>query len=180
MATSEDVRIDAQLLAGVKMDEATTFHILREFIPNLVNEHFRAGKLMTEHFETTERFEVYKPEKELAMVDRMINEWMFQTAEYNVTNEGIMVFHPGKYTVIYFSQPDLPQTQDHPIDLPRPYTAALKFYVAARYRARLFGQNDDSAISFYKEYTNAVETADKFMDRRDSRRKRMPPGRRTV
>ncbi len=180
MATSESVRIDAQLLAGVKMDEATTHHILREHIPNLVDQHFRAGKLTIEHFETTDKWEVYVPKKPLVMVDRMINDSLFQTAEYTVTNEGITMYSKGKYTLIYYAQPDLPQTESHEIDIPRPYVSALKFYVAARYRARMFGQQDDSAISFYKEYTNAVKDADKFMDRREHRRKRMPPGRRTV
>ena len=180
MATSESIRIDAQLLAGVKMDEATTFHILREHIPNMVDEHFRAGKLTVEHFEIKDKWEVYKPERSLVMVDRMINEHMVQTIEYTVTNDGITMYDPGKYTLIYYSQPDLPQTEFHEIDLPRLFAAALKFYVAARYRARLFGQEDDSAVSFYKEYTTAVESAEKFMDRREHRRKRMPPGRRTV
>ena len=180
MATSESIRIDAQLLAGVQIDQATCFRIIREHIPNLVEQHFRAGKLTKEEFETTEKFETYVPERTLVLIDRVIDKKHEQTVEYSVTNEGIIVFKPGKYLMLYYSQPDLPATESHQIDMPNAYTFALKFFVASRIRGRLFGQQDESAISFYKEYTAAVEQAERFMNRREHRRKRMPPGRRTV
>ncbi len=180
MATSESIRIDAQLLAGVQIDQATCFRILREHIPHLVEQHFRAGKLVREEFETKEKWELYEPERKLVLIDRVIDKNHEQTVEYSVTNEGLIVYDKGKYLMLYYSQPDLPQTEFHEIDMPSAYTAGLKFFVAARMRGRHFGQQDESAISFYKEYTAAMDEAERFMNRREHRRKRMPPGRRTV
>ena len=180
MATSESIRIDAQLLTGVNIDQATCMHLLMEHIPNLVEEHFRAGKLVREEFETTEKWQLYTPKRTLVLVDRVINRHHEQTVEYSVTNEGIIVYDKGKYLMLYYSQPDLPQSEFHKIDMPNAYTSALKFFIAARIRGRMFGQQDESAISFYKEYTAAIDKAEGFMNRREHRRKRMPPGRRTV
>ena len=166
MATSENIRIDAQLLAGVQMDKATVFRLICEQLPIIVGQYFRAGKYIKEHFETTNHYEIYVPKKPLVLIDRMINEHYVQTVDYNTTNDGIVMFKPGKYTLLYFAQPELPQSEFHEIDIPVMYAAAFKFYIAARYRARMFGQTDDSAVSLYKEYTTALETADKAMDRR--------------
>lgn len=90
------------------------------------------------------------------------------------------MFYPGEYILMYYSIPDLPSTKYAEIDLPVPYANALKFYIAARIRARLTGQNDPNAISFYEEYTNAIKEADSAMNQMRRRYKRMPPARRGV
>lgn len=180
MATSEDVRIQAQLLSSIQIDKTTCYEWIKDQIQNIVNENFRAGKLIIEDFETTEKFEIYKPKKTLVVVDRLVDANGQQTTEFVIQNDGIHVYAPGKYKLLYFAQPEPPETINHQIDLPVPYVNALKFYIAARIRARLFGQSDNDAVSFFKEYSTAIESAEKMMNKRDSRRKRMPPGRRTL
>lgn len=180
VGSSEDIRIHAQLLSGLQIEKATCFRWIREEIPVLVSKYFRAGKFIVEELTTTTEYEMYHPEHTLVLLDRMINENDVQVDDYDVINGGVVIYSPGTYKILYFAQPELPETEYDPIDLPLQYVAGLKYFIAARIRARVFGQTDDSAVSFYKEFQGAMEDAARILNRRQHRRKRMPPGRRTL
>ena len=178
MSSSENIRIQAQLISSIQIDKTTCFEWIKEQMDNIVSEHFRAAKYTIEEFRTSEPYEMYVPKRKMARIDRVLSGSRDVVIDYNLYNNELCMTTPGEYILMYYSFPDKPATASSEIDMPLPYVNALKFYIAARIRARLTGQGDANAISFFEEYTNAIKEADKYMVRMNNRYRRMPPARR--
>ena len=180
MATSETIRIQAQLMSSLQIDKATGLNWIKDQVENIASDHFLAAKYVQEKFSTSASYETYIPGRKIVLIDKVLTDQRIITSRYDFHGKELTMFEPGEYILMYYSIPDLPATRDEEIDLPIPYANALKFYVAARIRARLTGQNDPNAVSFYEEYTNAIKEADNAMNQMRRRYKRMPPARRGI
>lgn len=180
MSSSENVRIQAQLISSIQIDKTTCFEWIKEQMDNIASEHFRAAKYNIEDFSTKEKFERYTPAKKIVRIDKVLNKHRVLIQDYDLIGGDLLMSYPDDYTLMYYALPDKPATATSEIDMPLPYVNALKFYIAARIRARLTGQGNADAVSFYEEYTKAIQAADLSMMRQNNRYRRMPPARRGV
>lgn len=180
MPSSEDIRIAAQLISSLVLDKTTCFIWIKEQINNTAMEHFRAGKYVCEYFQTEKSFEIYEPERYVVRIDKLLDSYGNIVSDYEIHGDCITVASKGEYELRYYALPEEPKTPTDAIDMPLPYVNALKFYIAARIRARIMGQGDSNAVSFYEEYVNSVKNADLYMMRMNSRYRRMPPARRGI
>lgn len=181
MATIKEIRIQAQLLSSIQIDPATAYHWATDEMLNIAAEYPRAGVYTKETVTTTTAFETYMPARKLIKLDKVIELSTGRlTTDFELHREELTISVPGQYEIRYYSYPDIPQTDTEQIDIPRQYVVPLKFYLAARIRARLFGQNDANAVSFIQEYNEKMKKADITTDTVVSRHRRMPPGRRDV
>lgn len=179
--TIDDLRIQAQLLSSLQIDSATAYKWVTDEIESIAAEFFRAGTYTREEFETTEKFEEYTPVRAAVLIDKIINqESRRNVRDWDIHNGIITMSVPGKYELRYYAYPEKPQTVSDDIEMPRPYILPIKFYLAARIRARLFGQNDSNAVSFMTEYNEKMKQADITADMKRNRHNRMPPGRRDI
>lgn len=179
--TPDELRIQAQLICSTPIDKAVAFGWVKDEIQNIASEYFKAGKYVTEKFETKENFEIYETKREMLVLDMLIvDRTRRRTSDFDFHNGVITVSIPDKYEVRYYSYPDAPETEYSEIDMPKQYVMPIKYYLAARIRARLFGQNDANAVSFMTEYMDKLKKADITYNVRKGRHGRMPPGRRDI
>lgn len=179
--TINDLRIRAQLISSIQIDKATAYKWASEEILNIAADYFRAGVYTKETFTTTEEFELYEPNRDLLVVDKLIDKTTNRrVTDYEIHNSELTISVPSTYELRYYSYPDVPSTADETIDMPRQYVVPIQFFLAARIRARLFGQNDSNAVSFMTEYTENLKKADITTDVQRNRHNRMPPGRRDL
>ena len=176
MKTSEDIRIGAQLISSIQIDPTTCFNWVTGEISDIALNHFKAGKYTIEKVETAENFEIVTLSNELILLDKVIDsKKRTGTTDFELHNGNeLTISIPGKYEIRYYAQPPLPQTKTTPIEMPEQYIDAMKFYISARIRARLFGQADSNAVSFFEEYKNALTNADAAMLQKHRRHRRMP------
>lgn len=179
--TVNDLRIQAQLISSIQIDTSTAFKWATDELLNIVAEYPHAGTYTKEIITTTENFEDYVPERKMLVVDKMIDLGTGRmTTDWEIHGDTITLSVPGRYEMRYYSYPDLPKTDTEVIDMQRQYVDPLKYYLAARIRARLFGQNDINAVSFMTEYTEKMKKADVITMHKRNRHNRMPPGRRDL
>ncbi len=178
MSSSENVRIQAQLISSIQIDKTTCFEWIKEQMDNIASEHFRAAKYTIEDFSTQEKYQRYAPAKKIVRIDKVLNKHRILVSDYELIGGDLLMLYPDDYVLMYYAFPEKPATATSEIDMPLPYVNALKFYIAARIRARLTGQGNADAVSFYEEYTNAIQAADLSMIRQNKRYRRMPPARR--
>lgn len=182
MKTSEDIRIGAQLISSIQIDPATCFNWVTSEISDIASNHFKAGKYVRESVTTTENFEIITLSNDLITIDKIIKaESRTGTTDFEIHNGNeVTISVPGKYEIRYYAKPPIPQTRTTPIEMPEQYIDALKYYIAARIRARLFGQADSNAVSFFEEYKTALENADAALLQKHRRHRRMPPSYRGI
>ena len=178
--TSDKLRIDAQLLTGLQIEEVTAFRWVKDAMRYIVRNHFLAAPITTITFHsegTDEDPSVYEFEKELIMFERMTKHKMRRAINqpyYIVTPEGIEFYHKGDFDVTFRYMPDDPATVTTPIPIPDRYAEAIKFYVAARIRSRIYGQGDTDAQGFDQMFYAALDEADATTDRSNKRFRQMP------
>lgn len=182
MKTSEDIRIGAQLISSIQIDPATCFNWVTSEISDIASNHFKAGKYVRESVTTTENFEIITLSNDLITIDKIIKaESRTGTTDFEIHNGSeITISVPDKYEIRYYAKPPIPQTRTTPIEMPEQYIDAMKYYIAARIRARLFGQADSNAVSFFEEYKTALENADAALLQKHRRHRRMPPSYRGI
>lgn len=179
--TINDLRIQAQLLSSLQIDPSTAYKWATDELNNIAAEYFRAGVYTKEPFRTTQKFEDYTPARDLLMIDKIVDlATGRRVTDYEIHGDILTISVPGRYELRYYSYPDIPKTATEEIDMPRQYVVPIKFYLAARIRARLFGQNDSNAVSFMTEYNEKMKKADITTDVQRNRHNRMPPGRRDL
>lgn len=179
--TVDTLRIQAQLLCSLQIDPSTAYKWTMDELLNIAAEYPRAGVWTKEKVTTTKQFEEIGLSRDFLMIDKVIDEFTGRmTTDWEVHGDVLTISVPGTYEIRYYSYPDLPQTSSEVIPMERQYVAPLKFYLAARIRARLFGQNDSNAVSFMTEYAERMKKADITTNTKRSRRNRMPPGRRDL
>lgn len=173
--TSEELRIAAQTISGLTLDSVTSFNWVKSAISDIARDYHTAAPYATpETTTTTTENQVYTLQKELILLDKVISDNCL-TNELELHRNVITFYNPGTYEIRYYCAPTVPAANTEAIDLPGPFAEAIKFLLASKIRARLFGQGDSNAVSFFQEYTAALEKANAFMNRRNSRRRRMPP-----
>lgn len=176
---ADELRIQAQLISSTPIDKAVSFGWVKDEIQNIASEYFKAGQYVIEKVKTTENFEVYETEKELLVMDKLISRRTGRRiSDFDIHNGAITISVPDEYEIRYYGYPETPQTEYDEIKMPKQYIIPIKYYLAARIRARLFGQNDANAVAFMTEYTEKLKKADISYNTRKGRHNRMPPGRR--
>lgn len=175
MSTSDSIRIEAQLISGIQIEPATSFRWIKEEIKNLVYQNPVIGKKVTEEVRPDKKGSEYTSEKPIVAIDRIIDKSYRKIVDYDLNGDTITFYTTGDYKVQYYTLPDEPKTFTEPLNIPEPYMIALKFYLASRIRARVFGQSDGEATSFYEEYLTAKSNADKYILKRNRSHRRIPP-----
>jgi hypothetical protein len=100
------------------------------------------------------------------------------SGRYTLNSDNTITFRaPGTYRIKYFSVPDAPSNPSSDIPLPHLYVPCIEYYLMYRIRARLFGQGDGNAVSFYQQYEASRDGGD-LARQRQRQKRRMPPGRR--
>ena len=177
--TVDEIRIQAQLLGGIQIDAQTNLIWVKQGINDIVRQYGQtASPYAQEDFETADNYGVYEPEHEIVLVDKVLdrgNGVLSRTQEYSLNGEQLTMFYPGQYQLRYYYVPDMPEVVTDSVPLPNQFANALKFYCAARIRARVFGQDDQSAVSMMEEFKNTAKEAATFMRLRDKHTKKMPP-----
>lgn len=177
--TVDEIRIQAQLLGGIQIDAQTNLIWVKQGINDIVRQFGQsAAQYEQEDYETTENYETYQPQHEIVLIDKVLDRSggaLCRTQEYALHGEELTMYAPGKYQLRYYRMPDMPEVVTDTVALPNQYANALKFYCAARIRARVFGQDDQSAVSMMEEFKNTAKEAATFMRLRDKHTKKMPP-----
>lgn len=176
--TPNDIRIDAQVMSGMKIDNNTNLIWIKDAIIDIATKHPFIMPREVEEVKTDKEYTSFALAYEPVLMDKVLRNKPSRCYDSRWEMDGkqkILLYAKGDYTIIYHRLPDLPETADSEIDLPTPFLSALKFYSAARLRARIAGQDDNSATSFMNEYTSALRTAVASSQRLTKRHRRMPP-----
>lgn len=69
----------------------------------------------------------------------------------------------------------MPQTVSDAFQVPDIYLDPVKYYIAARMRGRIYGQNDSDALRYDALFDDELNKADISMERVNRRNRRIPP-----
>ena len=176
--TSEEIRVDAQLLTGFQINDVTNFLWVKDAARNVARSHPLAAPKRTVDVEITTRGDTYQIEDELVRIENIVREGdRFPIAQHSYEcdeNGNIVFWHAGKYKVTYRYVPEMPATKTQQLPLPDRYSECIKYYVAARMRGRIYGQGDSDAQSYDALFWQYVSDADVTMERTNKRHRRMP------
>lgn len=170
-----EIRIEAQTISGLTIDSTVSLNWIKGAIREIAYKYHSAAKRTSDDVSVNDTNKTYQLSKEVVKIDRIRRQGQAYSSYEIIGDHGIEFQHSGEYSVRYYSVPEMPMVENSDVDLPEMFADSIKFYIASRMRARLFGQDDSSAVSFYQEFLNGISDADSYMRRRDSR-KRMPPG----
>lgn len=179
--TANDVRIDAQLLTGMEIDQRTSFIWVKSAMDDIIRDYpATAAKYYIETITLDEAYSSHELEHYVTSMDKLI----CKTGNVrSLVDEGMFEFHDntisfvdrGEYEIRYFGDPEPPKTYSEEIDMPGRFVDCIKYYVAGRITARLLGRDDTGAITFFDDYDKAKTAADNFMRKRMQRTRKMPP-----
>lgn len=176
--TPNDVRIDAQVMSGMKIDNTTCLLWVRDAILDIATKHPNIMPRQVDNVTIENDYDSFALTYEPVLIDKVIRNKPAKVIDTRWEMDGrknILIYNKGDYTIIYHRIPTTPELETNEIDLPTPFLTALKFYVAARLRARIAGQDDNSAVSFMNEYSTALREAVAASQRLTKRHRRMPP-----
>jgi hypothetical protein len=176
-----ELRINAQIISGIQLNEVTSFDWVKDAIREIVTKYYKAGKKITDTFSDAIAGQKYSLTKELVrliQVQGASGSRVSPNFGYSVDSDNTIEFNSaGTYEVTYYFMPAPPPTSTEELTIPKTYQDCIPFYLASKIRARLFGQTDNDAVSFYQQYQNALSEANSAINRQASRGKRMPPRR---
>lgn len=184
--TANDIRISAQLLCGSEIDERTSFIWVKTCIDEMVRDYpATASTYYTETFTIDEPYGMYTAEHYITTLDKVLanisgTKAMAEEGVYELHDNSLTFTERGNYEIRYFGNPEPPETYTTEINMPEKFIDCIKYYVAARITARLYGRDDTSALAHMDEYQRAVIAADNFMHKRVQRTRKMPPARKGI
>lgn len=176
-----ELRISAQTISGIQLNEVTSFNWVKDAIREIVTKYYKAGKKVTDTFSNASEGQKYYFTKELVMltgVKDAAGSGVSPNYGYSVDSDNSIEFKDnGSYQVAYYSMPSMPSTSTEQLPIPAAYQDCIPFFLASKIRARLFGQTDSDAVSFYQQFREAMDEANSAINRQASRGRRMPPRR---
>jgi hypothetical protein len=174
----DDIRIRSQITSGLQINSVTAFNWVKEAIEDICHKNYYAGARVTETATITDTSTDYTILKPLLKLDEITNTETnnpLSNSDYKLNDDNKITFKdPGTYKIEYRAMPDMPQTVNSEIPLTQFFTPCIEFFLAYKIRARLFGQNDSNAVSFFQQYEIGRENAELARERQ-AKKRRMPP-----
>jgi hypothetical protein len=182
--TGRDARVEAQLLAGMKIDRKTALIWMKDAINDIVARYpASAGTPVSEEF-FAEKQEPYFFLRALAQIRRISSLGTDGRTRFALNpdtdfrienNNSVVMKNKGQYLAEYYALPDLggSYNEDTEIPLPLMFQNALRFKLAAEIRGRAIGVSDRETLVYEQQYSDAVLKAQVFATRQNKRR--MPP-----
>jgi hypothetical protein len=177
---ANNIRIDAQTISGIQLNETTSFNWVMDAIREIVTKHYKAGQKITDTIDAVggQKHNLTKELVKLIDVKNSAGLPVSPNFGYTVDSDNTIEFKDsGIYTVTYYSMPAMPPTPNEQLPIPPVYQDCIQYCLASKIRARLFGQTDNDAVSFMQQFQNALTEANNAVNNQASRRRRMPPRR---
>ena len=188
--TVDEIRIQAQLDCGLQINSATALVWVKEAIADICSNYYLAGKHIEENVAPTidtmapqgATYPYYKvlasPLLKLINITDVDNNNPLSDSDYMYDrgDNSIRFKNKGIYMITYWAIPSMPQTTSEEVSLPHLFEDCIKYYLAHKIRARLFGQNDANAYSYYEKYRTGKASAETATLKQDKKR-RIPWGR---
>ncbi len=112
-----------------------------------------------------------KPNR-IVHIERILNDRGERMEEYDTENDHFMVKRKGTFAIEYYKTPDGVQSENEHPDLHELYHTALPYFVGAREKTRLFGEQDPHVQRLYGQFlTKIAEVNDKLKNQNRRRRK---------
>lgn len=176
--TSNELRILAQTKSGLSISEPMGLELVKEAIDILSLEYYLIGKLTVEelHAESNIPAELSNRPLKIVSVKDSIG-YVSANTDYEIDDNSILFNAEGDYVVRYYAEPIKPKVATDDLDIPREYHNCIAYYIASVTRARLFGQDDSNAVSFYQQFADGALKANNAYLRKKGSGKRIPPRR---
>lgn len=176
--TCDQIRIDAQLLSGSKIETATSFIWCKDAIAYIVRHYPLSAPIKTVEVDIAEDGGTYQITDELVRLEKVTGgestRPLTQTS-FDCDEVGLIKFYnAGHYYINYRYVPAMPDSTSSQILIPERYSEPIKYYLAAKIRGRVFGQADNDCQSYEALYLNYLENADATMKQTNKRHRRMP------
>jgi len=181
--TVDESRVNAQTISGLQINSVTALKWVADAIKDICAHHAEAGTRTEDEAvidsapadHTLKKTLVKLSQVEDAAQGLPLSEY---GGRYVLNNDNTITFrNPGTYRIKYLALPDMPSNPSSEIPLPPLYVSCIEYYLAHRIRARLFGQADGNAVTFFQQYEASRDNSELARLRRRQKR-RMPPGRR--
>lgn len=178
--TSNEIRIDAQLLTGLQIESVTAFTWIKDAIRFIVRKHPLAAPKKSVQFTSNGKYDQgdsYVFPEELIQLDKVTKKNRrrpIASPYFTCEQNEITFFHSGDFDITYRYMPDDPQTVDSDIPLPDRYAEPIKYYLAARIRARIYGQGDPDSQGYEQLFWTHLDEMDAATDLANRRYRRMP------
>ena len=178
--TSEDIRIDAQLLTGFQIKDVTCFIWVKDAVNYIIRTYPLAAQKKTVEL-SVDKGDTYQIPEELVRLDGIYPKtsgFPYKEPMYTCDETGLITFRfKNDIKIVYRYVPPLPQTTSTAITLADKFCEPIKYYVAARQRARVYGQGDEEAIQYDNAFKNYIEEANISAVNTNKRHRRMPVAR---
>ena len=178
--TSNEIRVDAQLLTGLQIESITGFIWVKDAIKYIIRTHPLSAPIKTIEFEsngTEKEGDTCTISEEVIQFNKIAKHGKrrpIATPYYEFGQNDVTFYHSGNFDITYRYMPDVPQTVDSEVPLPDRYAEPIKFYLAAKMRARIYGQGDPDAQNYDQLFWSTLDDMDAATDLVSRRYRRMP------
>ena len=178
--TSENIRVDAQLMTGLQINAVTARTWVFDAVKYIARHYPLACPKKTVTFTAVVPHDEYQIEDELVRIDKICESGEFRpiTAKFYEADElgNISFAAMGTYDITYRYVPDLESlNESSQLPIPDRFAEAIKYYVSARIRGRIFGQGDSDAQNYDALFGQYVMDANITMQGTNRRQRRLPP-----
>ena len=98
-----------------------------------------------------------------------------RTEDFRAEHNSYKIENPGTYTIEFLTMPStFDNENDHP-GIHELFQAAIPFYVGAREKTRLFGEQDPHVMRMMNEYYMIIEAAHRKLSKQARRRRKIAP-----
>lgn len=178
--TSENIRVDAQLLTGLQINAITARTWVFDAVKYIAREYPSSCPYDTIEINNTEKNGSYELENEVTRIEKVTKKdsnTPLGMEDYVVDDDGVItLYRPGEYEITYRYVPDMSGlTESSQLPLPDIFCEPIKYYIGSKIRGRIFGQGDSDAQAFDTMFNDYLKRASGIVTRRSRRHRRMPP-----
>jgi len=176
--TSNEIRVDAQLISGFTINSATAFLWVKDAARYIMREHPLSAPRKTVEIEVNSEGQTYSATDEIVRIEIVRLKGSRANVQPNVYTcdelGNFTFYHKGIYEITYRYVAEMPNSADIAISLPDKYAEPIKYYLASQIRGRTAGHDDGEAQQFNGLFQQYIADADISMARVNKRYRRMP------
>lgn len=178
--TSNEIRVDAQLLTGLQIESITGFVWVKDAVNYIVRKHPLAAPKKTVEYTsngTSESGATYEFDEELIQLEKITrhnSRRPISPPYYECDQDGVTFYHKGDFDISYRYMPDAPQTVDSALPIPDRYAEVIKYYLASRMRSRIYGHGDPDSQVYDQLFWSHLDEMDAATELANKRYRRMP------
>lgn len=175
--TCDDIRISAQLLTGMKIDDITSLRWVVEAMKTIMRQHPLAAPKKTVSVTVAEgdSYDIAEELIRIEVVRPAGSQKAIPGTQYTCDELGNMIFRcAGNFDITYRYLPSMPTNKADNVVVPDIYANAIQYYIASKIRGRVFGQNDGDSSWHGMKYETELSNADIAMASANRRHRRMP------